>query len=57
MSLAPVLYIILGGFRTNSQITVDPAGLPHPWEFGNYIGVLKRAPSGGKSATRSSRRP
>ena len=24
------LYIILGGFRTNSQITVDPAGLPNP---------------------------
>ena len=27
----------LGGFRTNSQITVDPAGLPHPWVIGNYL--------------------
>jgi raffinose/stachyose/melibiose transport system permease protein len=40
VSLAPVLYIILGGFRTNSQITTDPAGLPAPWQIGNYIGVL-----------------
>ena len=40
LMLGPVLYIILGGFRTNSQITVDPAGLPHPWEFGNYTDVL-----------------
>lgn len=38
--LGPVVYIIIGGFRTNSQITVDPAGLPHPWVSGNYTGVL-----------------
>ena len=41
VSLAPVVYIVLGGFRTNSQITVSPAGLPHPWVFTNYLGVLK----------------
>ena len=29
--IVPVLYIIIGGFRTNSQITNDPSGLPHPW--------------------------
>lgn len=40
LMLGPVLYMILGGFRTNSQITVDPAGLPNPWEFGNYTDVL-----------------
>jgi raffinose/stachyose/melibiose transport system permease protein len=39
--LAPVVYIILGGFRTNSQITTDPAGLPSPWRVGNYLGVLR----------------
>jgi raffinose/stachyose/melibiose transport system permease protein len=38
--LGPVVYIIIGGFRTNSQITTDPAGLPDPWQFGNYIDVL-----------------
>ena len=39
--VAPVLYIVLGGFRTNSQITTSPAGLPHPWVVSNYSGVLK----------------
>lgn len=38
--IAPVLYIVLGGFRTNSQITTSPAGLPHPWVTSNYTGVL-----------------
>ncbi|WP_308492865.1 carbohydrate ABC transporter permease [Microbacterium terrisoli] len=38
--LAPVLYIVIGGFRTNAQITTNPAGLPNPWEFGNYLDVL-----------------
>jgi raffinose/stachyose/melibiose transport system permease protein len=38
--LAPVVYIILGGFRTNAQITTDPAGWPSPWEVGNYLDVL-----------------
>src|SRR5215469_16082197 len=41
VSLGPVLYVMLGGFRTNSQITVSPAGLPHPWVFSNYTGILK----------------
>jgi raffinose/stachyose/melibiose transport system permease protein len=40
VSLAPVAYIVLGGFRTNSQITSSPAGLPSPWEIGNYVDVL-----------------
>jgi raffinose/stachyose/melibiose transport system permease protein len=40
-SLGPVVYIILGGFRTNSQITTSPAGLPSPWVGGHYIDVLK----------------
>ncbi|QZN85629.1 carbohydrate ABC transporter permease [Cellulomonas sp. C5510] len=38
--IAPVLYIILGGLRTNSQITQDPSGFPSTWEFGNYVDVL-----------------
>ncbi|WP_328886429.1 carbohydrate ABC transporter permease [Streptomyces sp. NBC_00316] len=39
--IAPVLYIVIGGFRTNSQISTSPAGLPHPWVAGNYVSVLK----------------
>src|SRR5664279_5682133 len=41
MMLAPVVYIILGGFRTNSQITNDPAAMPSPWVGANYLAVLK----------------
>lgn len=40
LMLAPVLYIIIGGFRSNSQITVDPAGWPDPWRVDNYLAVL-----------------
>lgn len=40
LMLTPILYIILGGFRTNAQITADPSGLPSPWNVGNYIDVL-----------------
>ena len=38
--IAPVLYIVVGGFRTNSQITTSPAGFPHPWVLSNYVNVL-----------------
>lgn len=41
MMLAPVAYIIIGGFRTNAQITSDPSGLPSPWQVDNYIDILK----------------
>lgn len=41
LTVAPVAYIVLGGFRDNSQLTVDPAGLPSPWRFGNYAHVLQ----------------
>jgi raffinose/stachyose/melibiose transport system permease protein len=40
LMLGPVVYIIIGGFRTNSQITTDPAGLPDPWVAANYTDVL-----------------
>lgn len=38
--IAPVLFIIIGGFRSNAQITVDPSGWPNPWVFSNYTDVL-----------------
>ncbi|MCL2541831.1 MAG: carbohydrate ABC transporter permease [Nocardioidaceae bacterium] len=41
VTLGPVAYIVLGGFRDNSQITDHPAGLPHPWVFSNYASVLQ----------------
>jgi raffinose/stachyose/melibiose transport system permease protein len=38
--VVPVLYIIIGAFRTNSQITTNPAGMPNPWVFDNYTTVI-----------------
>jgi len=38
--IGPVLFIIFGGLRTNSQITADPSGFPTTWEWGNYSSVL-----------------
>jgi raffinose/stachyose/melibiose transport system permease protein len=43
LMIGPVLYIIVGGFRTNSQITANPAGLPNPWVVKNYLNVLTSA--------------
>jgi raffinose/stachyose/melibiose transport system permease protein len=40
LTIAPVAYIIISGFRTNSEITIDPSGLPTTWQFGNYLEVL-----------------
>ncbi|MFB8230689.1 carbohydrate ABC transporter permease [Cellulosimicrobium sp. NPDC055967] len=38
--LAPIAYIVVGGFRTNAQITANPSGLPDPWQIENYVEVL-----------------
>ena len=38
--LAPVFYIIFGGFNTGSALTVHPAGFPHPMQWGNYAKIL-----------------
>ena len=40
LTLGPVLYAVLGGFRTNAQLADSPAGLPDPWVFENYRRVL-----------------
>ncbi|EYR64974.1 thiamine ABC transporter ATP-binding protein [Actinotalea ferrariae CF5-4] len=38
--IGPVAYIVIGGFRSNSQIILSPSGFPDPWEVGNYASVL-----------------
>lgn len=40
VTVAPVLYAYLGGFRSNAQLTNAPAGLPDPWIVDNYVNVL-----------------
>ncbi|NEK85827.1 carbohydrate ABC transporter permease [Blastococcus saxobsidens] len=43
LTLGPVLYGALGGFRSNEQLARDPAALPDPWVFGNYGNVLSNS--------------
>ncbi|MFC0006398.1 carbohydrate ABC transporter permease [Micromonospora siamensis] len=43
VSIAPILYVVVGGFRTTPQIVADPAGLPDPWVFDNYARVLTQS--------------
>ncbi|WP_278235574.1 carbohydrate ABC transporter permease [Isoptericola sp. AK164] len=39
-TLGPVVYGVLGGFRSNAQLAESPASLPDPWVVSNYTGVV-----------------
>ncbi len=41
VTVAPVIYVILNGFRTTAQINADPGGLPDPWVFEKYLAVFQ----------------
>ncbi|MBQ1050079.1 carbohydrate ABC transporter permease [Micromonospora sp. C51] len=43
VSITPVVYVIVGGFRSTPQIVADPAGLPDPWVWDNYSRVLTQS--------------
>jgi raffinose/stachyose/melibiose transport system permease protein len=38
--LVPVVYAVLGGFRTTGQLAERPVALPSPWVFDNYREIL-----------------
>jgi len=40
VTLGPVVYGALGGFRSNEQLASDPSGLPDPWVWSNYAHVM-----------------
>lgn len=40
VSIIPVVYVWIGGFRTSSDLNANPGGFPDPWFFGNYANVL-----------------
>jgi raffinose/stachyose/melibiose transport system permease protein len=40
VTVVPIAYVILGGFRTTAQINADPTGLPQPWVLDNYRAIL-----------------
>jgi raffinose/stachyose/melibiose transport system permease protein len=40
LTLGPMMYLILGGFRTQGNLAADPVGLPSPWVWQNYWSIL-----------------
>jgi raffinose/stachyose/melibiose transport system permease protein len=38
--LVPIIYAVLGGFRTTGQISARPVDLPDPWVFENYREII-----------------
>jgi raffinose/stachyose/melibiose transport system permease protein len=34
--LVPLVYVVLGGFRTTGQLAAKPVGIPQPWVTSNY---------------------
>jgi len=40
VSIVPVLYVWISGFRSTPDLNANPAGFPDPWYFQNYLTVL-----------------
>jgi raffinose/stachyose/melibiose transport system permease protein len=40
LTVVPLLFVALGGFRTTPQLNKDPAGWPDPWVVDNYRTLL-----------------
>lgn len=40
VTVVPLLYVVVGGFRTTAQINADPSALPHPWVLSNYRAIV-----------------
>ena len=37
--IIPIVYVVLGGFRTTGQIAAKPDALPNPWVTHNYAHI------------------
>jgi raffinose/stachyose/melibiose transport system permease protein len=40
LTLAPILYMLVGGFSSTAQLNANPNALPHPWVWSNYASIL-----------------
>ena len=40
ITIVPLLYVVLGGFRNTGQIAAQPVAWPHPWITSNYTGIV-----------------
>lgn len=38
--IVPLVYVVLGGFRTTGQLAAQPIGLPQPWITRNYSEII-----------------
>lgn len=36
----PLVYAVLSGFKSTPELSSDPVGLPSPWRWSNYTGIL-----------------
>lgn len=43
ITLVPILYVVIGGFRTTAQLNVNPVGMPHPWVWSTYGSIVTSA--------------
>ncbi len=43
LTLGPIIFLGLGGFRSNGQIAANPTGLPDPWLWQNYWDILTKS--------------
>ncbi|MCO1658287.1 carbohydrate ABC transporter permease [Pseudonocardia humida] len=50
ITIAPIVYVIIGGFRTTGQIANDPIGLPDPWVPANYADAAATGTFWGQAA-------
>lgn len=41
VTVAPVVFVVINGFRTTAQINADPGGLPDPWVWDKYLAVFQ----------------
>lgn len=39
--VVPLVFSVLGGFRSSQQLSADPVGLPNPWIWENYEMLLR----------------
>jgi raffinose/stachyose/melibiose transport system permease protein len=44
ITVVPLLFVFVDGFRTTADINNSPTGLPHPWVWANYSSILTTAP-------------
>ena len=43
VTVVPLLYVFVDGFKSNAQINTSATGLPHPWDTHNYAQMLTSA--------------